>query len=180
MGKKAEREEGFEIRPALKAHILLLESLFNEGDEFHAKLLPSHFQASRSGRSGKSLLPLLDEETNLLLIALKRARAVGFLHGRFSATPANPNLVPKSILIIEAIVVTRSERRSGIGKALVREAESRARERKADRMTLNVFSRNKGAIGFYRSLGFEPLSVKMERDLPRKMDIGPEAGVRGS
>jgi GNAT superfamily N-acetyltransferase len=56
-------------------------------------------------------------------------------------------------------------RRQGIGRALVTEVSSWARERGAVEVQLNVYDYNPGAMQFFRALGFAPLSHRLYRTL---------------
>jgi ribosomal-protein-alanine N-acetyltransferase len=55
---------------------------------------------------------------------------------------------------IENIVVDRAVRRQGIGLAMIRELQTRAKERACIRVHLEVRESNAPAIGLYRKLGF--------------------------
>ncbi|WP_110707535.1 GNAT family N-acetyltransferase [Salinicola sp. CR57] len=52
------------------------------------------------------------------------------------------------------IIVSPSRRRQGLGEALCRRLLDEARQRRAERVTLNVFSDNGAAVDLYRRLGF--------------------------
>jgi ribosomal-protein-alanine N-acetyltransferase len=55
---------------------------------------------------------------------------------------------------IENIVVDRGVRRQGIGQAMIRELQTRAKERGCIRVHLEVRESNASAIALYRKLGF--------------------------
>jgi len=58
-------------------------------------------------------------------------------------------------LYVEGLATATSARRYGIGRALVRAAVAFARERRADTISLHVWTGNEAAIGLYRSEGFD-------------------------
>lgn len=66
---------------------------------------------------------------------------------------------------IAGFVVTAAERGSGIGKALMAEAERRIRARGLKRLVLGVVSWNAASIAFYEKDGFSPLEVTMAKRL---------------
>ncbi|OLO03261.1 MULTISPECIES: GNAT family N-acetyltransferase [Salinicola] len=52
------------------------------------------------------------------------------------------------------IIVSPAQRRRGLGEVLCRRLLAEARQRRAERITLNVFADNQPAIDLYRRLGF--------------------------
>ncbi len=65
---------------------------------------------------------------------------------------------PSSSFGVLAIAVSPAARRMGIGRTLMQLMETAADRRGADRMALTVDPDNVGAVRFYRSLGFGPIS----------------------
>jgi ribosomal protein S18 acetylase RimI-like enzyme len=53
----------------------------------------------------------------------------------------------------------------GYGRAAMRLAEHHAREAGARTLGLSVFGHNEGARGLYESVGYEPTTVKMRKQL---------------
>jgi GNAT superfamily N-acetyltransferase len=66
---------------------------------------------------------------------------------------------------LSAIVVTATERRTGVGRALVDRIESEALVRGCDRLELTTAERRIEAHAFYRSLGFESASRRFLKSL---------------
>ncbi len=58
------------------------------------------------------------------------------------------------------VAVARDDRGSGVGRALLTEAERWARAQRLRKLSLNVRAGNAAAIGLYRSLGFEVEGVE--------------------
>jgi ribosomal protein S18 acetylase RimI-like enzyme len=71
-------------------------------------------------------------------------RVVGFFAGYLRSR----------VLHVYGVAVDRGARRSGVGRALVREAVHRARAERVREMTLQVSTANAAAIALYRSEGF--------------------------
>jgi ribosomal protein S18 acetylase RimI-like enzyme len=57
------------------------------------------------------------------------------------------------------LAVAESARRLGVGRALMRAAETWARERGLTILSLDVWSTNERALAFYRDLGYRPESL---------------------
>lgn len=66
-----------------------------------------------------------------------------------------PDRVPPGSFGILAVAVDAGSRRRGVGGALVAGAEREARVRGFDGLHLTVDSRDRGAVGFYCSLGWD-------------------------
>ncbi len=99
----------------------------------------------------------------------RRSGSSEVLVGRLSGhAPAGPNSRPNSIVgsvmvgfdghrgWLYYLAVARSCRGQGLGRALVREAESWLEQAGAPKVQLMVRTDNACAAGFYRSLGYEP------------------------
>jgi ribosomal protein S18 acetylase RimI-like enzyme len=88
----------------------------------------------------------------------------------FVATAANG----KTLDVI-GIAVDRAQRRSGIGRALVRTAVAVARERRFRKVTLNVSTANDGAIALYESEGFVAVERMRRYYDPARLPDGGDA-----
>jgi ribosomal protein S18 acetylase RimI-like enzyme len=80
----------------------------------------------------------------LVARAEREARVVGFLAGR----------ARKDVLLVLGLAVDREARRRGVGRALVREAASRAREEGLRALVLQVGVANRAAVALYENEGF--------------------------
>lgn len=80
--------------------------------------------------------------------------------------------------LVEDVFVREDARGAGLGRALLEAATTRALERGARRMELDVNERNAPAVGLYESLGFVAWNDHYAgRDLymRRHLDAGPDA-----
>jgi ribosomal protein S18 acetylase RimI-like enzyme len=68
---------------------------------------------------------------------------------------------------IVALVVSKNQRRSGIGRALVFAAEKDFAERKVTRVSLTTRFTRKGAHQFYEALGYSRTGFRFAKDLLR-------------
>lgn len=80
-------------------------------------------------------------------------------------TPQSPQMVPRRRAHVEVVVVDQGHRRAGVGTALMAGAADWARSRQADELVLTVWTGNRAAEGFYRSLGYEVISRVMSKPL---------------
>ncbi len=66
---------------------------------------------------------------------------------------------------VEHIFVEEGRRGTGIGKALMEEAEKCLRASGIRKVKLTVTNGNSGAISLYGGMGYHPKGLKMEKDL---------------
>lgn len=137
-----------EIRPAVPADLPRLLDLYEQLAE---------------GR-GHHPLPLEAAEAALAAIAgqqpartLLTALLDGDVAGTVDLFVMAPNLTHdgRPWAIVEHVVVDRTRRGRGVGRALLEEAIRRARARGCHRIELTSDNRRTEAHAFYRSLGFE-------------------------
>ena len=66
---------------------------------------------------------------------------------------------------ITALVINEGQRRSGVGKDLIKEAERRARRAGAARIELTSAASRSAAHEFYKSAGYEEMSLRFVKRL---------------
>ncbi len=114
---------------------------------------PGGQSAPLSASARERLVPgLRSHPAALTLMAFADDRPVGLavcIWG-FSTFAGRP------FLNVHDLVVAEAERGRGVGRALLDEAERRARERDGCKLTLEVHDTNEGAKRLYRSVGFGP------------------------
>ncbi|UCG41712.1 MAG: GNAT family N-acetyltransferase [candidate division WOR-3 bacterium] len=165
----------FVVRPARLEDYDAIQPLAEQMDFLHREHLPDRFRRPDGPpRSPEYIAALIAEEDTLLAVAewhsldpqaASDARLVGIVNAGLTQTPDVPVKVRRVFVKIRGIVVLPEMRRCGIGRALVREALHWGRERGAVEVQLSVYDYNQGAIGFFRALGFAPLSHRLYRPL---------------
>ena len=98
-------------------------------------------------------------------------------------------LAPKGVTDadIQTIAVAVSARRHGLGRTMMRQLMTEARQRGAGQVFLDVRADNPGAQALYRTLGFERIAVRAGYYQPDNVDAivmrlriaPPEAGLAG-
>jgi ribosomal protein S18 acetylase RimI-like enzyme len=107
--------------------------------------------------------------TALVLLAFVGAEPVGIAVGFFGLS----TFAARPLLNIHDLAVVPAHRGKGVGRALLREAETRARERGCCKLTLEVQDTNVRARGLYASFGFEDFMIAgsatrfLSKPLPR-------------
>jgi ribosomal protein S18 acetylase RimI-like enzyme len=146
------------VRPARGDDWPAARDLLKEVDDLHAKLAPDYFRSAPRGEG--EWQRLLGEAHGAVLMA-ERADgqgAVAVLVARIYDTPDNPGMVPRRRLHIETLVVYCEHRRQGIGRRLMAEAVSWARDHGAVEVVLTTWVGNEAAEAFYARLGYRVLS----------------------
>ena len=156
-----------EIRKAAAKDIQEIREILKEGDDLHSSLLPKHFLPRKEFVPENALLEWIKSEPRkqLFLVATVGPQIAGLLVAKVSPYSSNAAVRKSKAMIIEIVAVKSVYRRLGIGLRLIREIEKYAKSNKFNRLTLNVFEKNKGAIAFYEKAKFERLAVKMEKAL---------------
>ena len=146
---------GLKIRPAnLTSDRQALLAIFREADAYHAEKVPYAFREYECDED--ALLERISHAPNSLLFCAElEGLVVGFVLFYVREWPPHPMFVPRRFLWIDSIAVLETYRGRGIGTALMEAVGEKARELGVDDIRLHVWEANEGALGFYRSLGYE-------------------------
>lgn len=106
----------------------------------------------------------VDEPDALVLVAEADGCFIGCAQARLEAPP-NPFQIPRTICLLDNLVVTEDRRGRGVGTALTETVEAWARNRGATEVQLTVWDFPEGARGFYAHLGYRVLRHQMAKDL---------------
>lgn len=156
-----------------------IQALFDQGDAYHAELLPHVFRAVERGRPDEIIESSITADDSDILVAVEGPRVVGFLDIKESKRPEFPIFYPKRFAVVENMVVDEHRRGLGIGTRLLDEAKAWAKARDLDAVQLTVWSKNHAAIGLYEDLGFETFIERMELDLYGEDEDGGGSGPEG-
>ncbi len=154
------------IRPARPADFAAFSQLYLEVNDLHAAACPDLFQAADVAPFDEDeYCGLLENPGQAIYLAFEGEEAVGFVNVILREALELEILSPRRFAVIDSLGVKAGCRRSGIGGELMACAEQWARLQGASSVELNVFEFNRGAIAFYRRLGYEDLSRKMRKKL---------------
>jgi ribosomal protein S18 acetylase RimI-like enzyme len=105
---------------------------------------------------------VLATDDHRIIVAEVEGKVMGVLH-MFE----RPALEKSCEAMVQALVVDSDARSSGVGEALMREAEAWARDRKLPSVSLYSRADRKRAHAFYERIGYriKATSVRMERGL---------------
>ena len=131
----------------------------------HVEAHPERYKATEAGAVRGWFEAQLRDEACTLFVAALDGVDVGYLRGVLHEFLDNPFGHARLEYEVDQLAVAPAGRRRGVGRALMRAAEDHARGRGCVRVGLNVVSFNTGAQAFYEALGYEPLLVRMTREL---------------
>lgn len=154
------------IREAVASDYASLCVLLDEGDALHREHLPGIFQKPKGAvRERDDVLGLIADEAVGFFVAHVRDQLVGLICVVIRESPEMPIVVRRRYALVDNVVVKREFRQTGIGRALMENAHAWAVAAGAESIELNVWAFNQAAIEFYKTLGFETASRKMNKRL---------------
>ena len=162
---------GITIRQAGEQDYEIYCGLMNEINELHRLALPGIFQKP-PGRiiDQDYFMSLLNNDQGAIFFAFHgyEGQAAGFINVLIRETPAYPMLMPRRYGVVDTLVVRPAFQRTGVGRALMNQAEAWAASQEVSEVELNVYEFNLGAQAFYRQLGYTTYSRKMSKKLRDK------------
>jgi len=154
------------IREARSADQKDLSRIFSELLAHHHEALPDIFQiADGSPRTRDAINFMLSDTNGALFVAEGQGRIIGFIYVIMKEPPDMAITARRRYAEVHDIAVTSQYRRCGAGQLLMEKAEQWALHQKLDYIELHVWDFNKGAIAFYKSLGYAVRSRIMWKSL---------------
>ena len=158
---------GLRIRLASEADYAALGPVFAEAERFHREALPHIFRAPRGQFPPPSLFgQRVSNAGSAVFVADDAGDLVGFVTVRRDRAPEEGILQLRNFAVVDTLAVRSDQRRRGIGRSLLEAVHDWARERRLGHISLNVWEFNQPAIDFYRALGYQTVSRRMECPLP--------------
>lgn len=151
-----------EIRKAKNKDIPRMMALLSQVDLVHHKGRPDLFRIGiKYGE--EELKQLLSDPLRPILAAVDESDEMqGYCFCMYQQHEKDPILTDVKTLYIDDLCVDEGARGQGIGKRLYEAALSLARESGCYNVTLNVWSCNESAKGFYEACGMRPQKLGME------------------
>ena len=153
------------IRRAEERDLQEVASLLYQVENLHADGRPDLFRHGERKYSDAELLEIFADGNRPVFVAVRDDRVVGYVFCIHQNTEGSATLIPTRDLYVDDLCVDEQARGGGIGTALYRFVETYAKQTRCDRITLNVWCLNGGAMRFYERIGLSPLKVVMEKKL---------------
>jgi GNAT superfamily N-acetyltransferase len=129
------------IRETVRRDYKALCELIDQVDELHRNRLSDRFKAVEGPvRTRDFVLNAIHASDVGLFVAEMGKSLAGFVHVVIRDTPQIPIFVERRYAIIDSLAVRQEHRRSGIGRALMDEAETWAKAKGASSIELNVYA----------------------------------------
>jgi len=143
------------VRPAKKQDHPAVERLLRQIAQLHADLRPDVFRPASQKYDTKRYCGLLrDPDTPVLIAQNEQGEVLGYAMLQVKSVDGHPVLLSRRFLYIDDLCVDEAMRGQGIGAALMEAVRALARERGIEKLELNVWECNEGAVKFYERLGF--------------------------
>jgi ribosomal protein S18 acetylase RimI-like enzyme len=132
----------------------------------HAAQEPNHFHPADGDLIAQRLTKLVADEHARVFVAVREGSVVGYLIAYLEERVATPIRRGRRFLEIDQIGVESEHRHQGIGKALLRAAETYARDLRVTILQLNTWSFNERGQEFFTRLGYVPKVLRMIKRVP--------------
>ncbi len=150
------------IRKAEEKDITKIGDLLSQVDLVHHNGRPDIFKIGRKYSDGELKEILRDENRPILVATDENDKVLGYCFCIFKRNEDDSVLTDIKTLYIDDLCVDENLRGKHIGKELYNAALLLAEENGCYNVTLNVWSCNPSAIGFYKALGMQEQKICME------------------
>lgn len=155
------RKISFNITVAKVKDIPSLVNLSMEMADYHRKIDQYYKPGKELRRKNKEwFLKILSKKSFKVLVVKEKNNAIGY--GVASVEKAKCFVSYKKIGKINSVFIKEKYRGKGIGKKLLKTLLGWLKSQDVEDVELNVDSRNKAAINFYRKLGFFEFRKRMK------------------
>jgi len=154
-----------EIRFAAAGDIPGIIDLLKQVGQVHHQGRPDIFRAGAQKYNEEQILAMLKDSQNPIFVAVEDGKVLGYCFCQMKTNRGDPVIADFTTCYIDDLCVDENCRSKRIGKTLYEYVCSYAREQGCYSITLNVWSCNESAMGFYEKLGLKPQKVGMENIL---------------
>lgn len=138
-------------------------NLLMQMQELHCKNRPDIFKNITKKEAEKEIEEVMGNKEREIIVAVNEKNEIcGLVIFKIKEIKDKSNLKDAKILHIGKIGVDEKYRRKGIGKLMMEEINKIAKKLKCDRIELDCWSFNEGAIGFYKSQGMKIQRLNFE------------------
>jgi len=153
------------VRFATQQDLVRVNELRSQVHAVHAKGRPDIFREEFGPELKAYAETFLTEENKALIVAEQESIVCGFACVELMTKPTSITSKERDYYAVHEFGVDENLRRSGVGKALIAFIKEDAKEKGFDRIELNMWEFNEGALRFYESVGFKTYRRYMEFEL---------------
>ncbi len=150
------------VRFAEKEDLLRVNELRKQVNEVHVKGRPDIFRDDFSKELQDTLYHAWEDDQSDVLTAIRDNKICGFAIVKYIERPLSPYTLARRYYSIEELGVDAGCRRQKIGTELFDFIKAQAKERNFNKIELNMWEFNEGALKFYESVGFRTYRRYME------------------
>jgi len=154
-----------EIRRAKATDLEKMNDLLYQVAGVHHKGRPDLFKGGAKKYTDEELLALIGDDSRPIFVGLMDGKVVCHLYCVIEETKNNHVLHDIKTLYIDDLCVDEGCRGQKVGQKMYAFIKDWARERGFYNVTLNVWSCNPAALGFYEKMGLVPQKIGMEEIL---------------
>jgi ribosomal protein S18 acetylase RimI-like enzyme len=152
-----------EIRFARKEDIDGINSLLYQVLEVHHEGRPDLFYSGVKKYTDEEIFQILENEKTPVFVAVEDEKVLGYAFCIFTEVKGSHILKDVKSLYLDDLCVDAACRGKHVGKALYEHVRAFAKEEGCYNLTLNVWSCNKSAMGFYEKMGLIPQKTVLEQ-----------------
>ena len=150
------------VRFANEKDLPAVNRLRREVNDLHVEGRPETFKPGFCPELENYIHTVLADPALDLAVAEEGGEICGFAVLHELHKPENPYKLAEDYLDIDEFGVAEAWRRRGVGTALIDFCKAVAKERGFDRLELNMWEFNQGALAFYEAAGFTTYRRYME------------------
>ena len=153
------------IRPASEADLPAVNRLRAQVNEVHVQGRPDIFKPGFGQDIQDHLAQRFADEEGGVLVAEAGDQIVGFAMVDYIDRPASDYNLPRRFYHVAEFGVDPTWQRRGVASALMQSMQADARARGFQKIELDVWAFNEGALAFYEAMGFQTYRRFMELPL---------------
>ena len=153
------------VRRAEEKDIPVLKKLLMEVLNIHAQGRPDIFVPNTTKYTDEELVKMISDPRTPIFVYDEDGTVLGYAFCIYKERAHSNNMTDIRTLFIDDLCVDAAARGKHVGESLYHYVKDYARANGFYHVTLNVWSFNEKAIGFYEAMGLKPMEYVMEEVL---------------
>lgn len=153
------------VRRAEEKDIPVLKTLLMEVLNIHAQGRPDIFVPNTTKYTDEELVKMISDPRTPIFVYDEDGTVLGYAFCIYKERAHSNNMTDIRTLFIDDLCVDAAARGKHVGESLYHYVKDYARANGFYHVTLNVWSFNEKAIGFYEAMGLKPMEYVMEEVL---------------
>ena len=159
-------KEKIKIRKATEKDYKVISALYYEIYNLYHKNMPDYYKKMPKNTLPKgTFLNIIGDKNAFMIIAEIDKKIIGVLYAEIEKEESDKWIYSQRRVLIEELSISPLYQNRGVGSLLMRNVEKWAQNKKANNLTVLVYSFNKKAINFYEKNGYESYSMKLNKKL---------------